>query len=1194
MGSLLEDRIAELRRRVRRLLLLNGLGWLFAVTVGAMFVVGGVDWLIRFDDTGVRLILSLSIVAAAGWVGYRLLIAPLLVRLSNLDLALRIESRHPELKDSLASTVQFLERGIDPAIGSPELQQGVVKETLDHLDSIDFRNVVETRNVRRIVIAAGVIGLLTAITVGLNRADASIAFKRMVLPLSATKWPKQTELRILSENLQKVLQAQSPIRVTRGDTLKVYIENAKGRLPADGTVHFRFPDGREASQRLTSSTTKDPSGRQRDVFVASMIVLEGPIEFRAEGGDDHEMPWYVIQAVVAPRLKDLQISLTPPAYTQKSVERLPVGAGHIEGLLETTVTLQARSDKKLRSAKLHVGKQKYDVQVDVEGFQLSVEFPITEKGTAAYGLAMWDIEDSQESRGPRYDIRGIEDTVPLVEIAEPDTNLQVTANAQVPLRIVAKDDLGLKRLRLEYAKPEASTAEYPGFVVLLEGTDRPLHHEAAHVLELSEMKLAAGDQVVLHATATDAYDLGAKHIGRSLPRTLTVVTTEEKKHELSGRQADILSDLESVHRRQSHAHEQVRQLQIQLREAGEFQPGDLDTLQRAEMAQRQVAKSLTDESDGILQRSRRLLDELHNNKIEDPETAQRMAAVGAEVSRLGKENLPPIEQNLTAVRKKAQTAPEKSPSSLQQQTLETAAEHQRVVLESLGEMLRDLSQWRTHRELADDLDRLIESQQQLNRDTADVGGRTLAKPQAELTPQEKSDLARLGDRQRQSAKLLDQWKSKIEESLQARQDEQSSETELLQESIDQIEEQATAGRMRETARQLQRNNIGEAGQNQQQLLEQLRALHDTLRNKRQTDTATLLKKLKKAEEELAKQKDEQQEILRKIKKAQQLDDPEQRKQELQKLQKRQQKLRDAVAKLSRKLRRLQVRDASGATKRAADRQRQAAENLDRGESSEAAQQAQEATDDLEQAQRELAQERRRVEARLAQEQLEKIAEVLRTMIPRQQGVIDETRRLNGLFKQRKKWSRSTLKSLRDLTEVEQGLQQETERLVETLTAAEVFALALRGAARDMNRSVELLAARETGAETQQREERARQRFVDLVEAIKPDETTKAQKQQQSPQNGKGQTSPSTDGIPPLAQLKLLRILQQDLQDRTKQIPARLADGDDITPADRRTLNDLAIEQGELADLARNLMKIATPEQSREPIEDKRAAEGAEP
>lgn len=1189
MPQSLENRLAQLRSQVRRLLLLNGVCWLIAVTLGAMVFVGAVDWLLRFDDVGVRLILSLGIISASVWVGYRLLVAPLLIRLSDLDLALRIESRQPELKDSLASTVQFLGRGIDPDIGSPDLQRGVIDQTLKRLEAIEFGDILETRPIRHIAAVAGIVTLVTAILVGMNRADAAIALKRMVFPLSTTGWPKQTELQVLSQDLHKTYRADSPIRVATGQTFKVYFENAKGKLPPKGTVYFQLPEGPETSQQLAPLVIEDAQGRSREVFTTSIAVLEGPIKFRCEAGDDLEMPWISILPVQPPNLEDLQVTLTPPAYSGKPQVALPIGIGHIEGLLGTEISLRARSDKKLTQATLHVGEQTYDVEIAEDGLSLSANFSINERGTSSYWLSMRDDEQTEETRGTRYDLRGIEDAVPAIEITEPTANLQVTAHARVRVRISAKDDIGLKQMLLEREVSRGTsgqtTSEAP--VPLLTEGSLPVLHEAEHVLELSGWELVDGDRVQLQASATDAYDLGPEHIGRSQPRVLTIVSDAEKKQELAGKQADIMADLEEARRQQQSALDQVRQLQIQLKETEELRPQDVDTLQRTEMAQRWVGKMLTDKVDGITRRARSLLEELNDNQIDDPETASRLTRMAEDIARVDKESLPRIEQALTSARKHAlvpkEDQNENSHTTAQRESLDQASEHQQLVLESLDAILHDMSRWQTQRELVGKLEELIKNQDELNQKTDEIGSRTLAKTRAELTAQERADLERLADRQRQSAKLAEQWEQTIAESLEKQRDQDSAQSELLEDVADQLNEQAVAGKMQQTARQIQRNDMGGAAESQKQLLEQLQSLHDTLRNRRQTETAELVKKLTEAEQELAKLKDRQQELQKQMEAAEKIGDPQQKKQELQKLQQQQQQLRDEVARMSRQLRRLNAPSARAAVQRAEQRQQQSLEQLQKEDPEQAQQQSQEAVDDLEQAQRELARQRQQLEEQLAFEQLEKIADQLQAMIPRQQSVIDETRRLDDLLKQRGKWSRPTLASLRGLTEVQRGLQQETVGLMESLTSAEVFALALRGAARQMQRSSARLGQRQTDAETVLLQERAKQRFVDLVEALKPEKQQKQPKQEaQQPQQSDGgeQASPPTDGIPPLAQLKLLKTLQQDLQQRTMELAERAPEGQEGNPANQLEWQQLALEQGELADLARNLIEVSTSRELR--------------
>ena len=212
-------------------------------------------------------------------------------------------------------------------------------------------------------------------------------------------------------------------------------------------------------------------------------------------------------------------------------------------------------------------------------------------------------------------------------------------------------------------------------------------------------------------------------------------------------------------------------------------------------------------------------------------------------------------------------------------------------------------------------------------------------------------------------------------------------------------------------------------------------------------------------------------------------------------------------------------------------------------------------------------------------QLARVADELAGMISRQQGVIDETVRLDELHSSSGKWGRAQLMSLRDLTTAERTLVEETGRLIEKLSAAEVFALALRGAARHMQRAIDLLAQRDTGRQTQKAETDARKRLADLVEALKPDEPARHDDERQDDLqlggSGKQQGSPPGDGIPTLAQVKMLITLQKELFVRTAEIEKRRGKDGLLRQAARDELDAVAREQGELADLARNLSAVSS-------------------
>jgi hypothetical protein len=267
----------------------------------------------NFDDPVVRLIFGLAILGGTAWVVRRHLVGPLQVRLTDTDLALRIEDRYPGFQDSLASTVQFISSGADPRIGSPALQQAVVTRTLERLDGLDCDDVVDAREVRRIAAIALGVCLVAILLAGLNRTLTAIALRRILLPFSAPSWPKQTNLQLLNADLVPLApDAEHPLTIARGDTFKVLAENTSGHLPSRVTLEYRLADGKTAVEAMRPKTANDARGERHEVAEGQLLAVRGNVDFRAVGGDDDQMPWHRLLVVPPPAVEKLRGLMTDP------------------------------------------------------------------------------------------------------------------------------------------------------------------------------------------------------------------------------------------------------------------------------------------------------------------------------------------------------------------------------------------------------------------------------------------------------------------------------------------------------------------------------------------------------------------------------------------------------------------------------------------------------------------------------------------------------------------------------------------------------------------------------------------------------------------------------------------------------------------------------------------------------------------
>lgn len=289
--------------------------------------------------------------------------------------------------------------------------------------------------------------------------------------------------------------------------------------------------------------------------------------------------------------------------------------------------------------------------------------------------------------------------------------------------------------------------------------------------------------------------------------------------------------------------------------------------------------------------------------------------------------------------------------------------------------------------------------------------------------------------------------------------------------------------------------------------------------------------------------------------------------ELERLSREERPLQDEADRLTRQLQRLQADKAAGSLSRAGDQISQAGRSAAAGDGGQADNHAASAASDLDDAQQQLAEARRKAEIDLATQQLARLDDSLKGLVDRQQHASDETVRLDKLRAAQGQLSRTQLQTLRSLARDQQALSDDTNRLAEQLAGTETFQFVLHSAAEDMARTAARLGDRDTAVATQVLEQDVLSRLKQLVEAIKRDETAG---QSASPPANSPAGQQSSDNIRAVAELKLIRLMQEDLNRRTQRLSEAVGE-QPPTDQQQADFSRLAKEQGRLAELMLSLV-----------------------
>ncbi len=335
--SRLELRIATLRAQVRRLLVLYGLSWVVGLALPVIIVLGLADWAIHLDSA-VRLAALIGLIGLGAWLIVRYVITPLIVRFGDLDIALRIEERWPELNDRLTSTVQFLQiTETAERVGSAALREATIRQTVEATHAIDFREVIERRPVFRALGLASASVLAGLLVVATTPDLSAIALRRLLLPYGPDRWPQQTHLSLLDR--------ETPRKVARGEPFTLAVAIGQGeRAPTSAHATYRFDDGETVTESLRAI--------EGGVFRGRMESVNRPFQFSVAAGDDmSSIRDIAVEVVPPPTLKELTVRLIAPPYTKLAPQVLAPGRTQIRALEGTRVELAAVANKPLaRSA----------------------------------------------------------------------------------------------------------------------------------------------------------------------------------------------------------------------------------------------------------------------------------------------------------------------------------------------------------------------------------------------------------------------------------------------------------------------------------------------------------------------------------------------------------------------------------------------------------------------------------------------------------------------------------------------------------------------------------------------------------------------------------------------------------------------------------------------------------------------------
>ncbi|HET6324418.1 MAG TPA: hypothetical protein VFG04_06935, partial [Planctomycetaceae bacterium] len=359
--------LAQLRRQIRRYVLLEGTALVVVVLLSTFWLTLAIDWA-YFRLTGLELPvwfregigICALVLAAAGalfWIVLRLF-----RRFRARALALVLERRFPEMGSRLITAVETAEsqhrpdaHSGDPQSHESALTAAMLERTIDEAvrlsASLPIESVFDRTPLRRALSVAGVL-LLSVGTLALVEPQALARWGRAFVARDATYWTRETRLVVKAvvqpgDRLREFRDGQ--LKHPRGVDLTLLVEAADGTAPPSNVELNYVLDANRGAGRV------DMAKSHENQFRHTLSGLLDSLSLTVAGGDYVSRTPLRVEVVEPPRFDRISLDCEYPTYTgldrdtegksgRKTVE---VEGSQVSLPMETSFVFHARANKPL-------------------------------------------------------------------------------------------------------------------------------------------------------------------------------------------------------------------------------------------------------------------------------------------------------------------------------------------------------------------------------------------------------------------------------------------------------------------------------------------------------------------------------------------------------------------------------------------------------------------------------------------------------------------------------------------------------------------------------------------------------------------------------------------------------------------------------------------------------------------------------
>lgn len=425
-------RLRSLLRRVRLMQAARGVFGLATVLLGGLLVVMAADYFLAPLPLAARWGMFLALVVAAGAAGWAWLWKPLTQRISLVNVALWLESRHPEIQERISTAVELSGQSSG---ASEELLQELIASAGEDVEAVDPAVEVGSGRVKRWLYPASSCAAVLALLLVVWPDETGRLLVRAVAPFSTVGNAGAARFEITPGDME----------VLEGDKVNITIVY-EGRDSDRLNLVIEREGGERTEESLARDSATDGERRFSWKLPAASESFKYHVRSRKAQSDIHAVTVYP-----SPLLEEVTVGYAYPPYTGKAPQSRPWSGG-VEALAGTEVRLQGRANTAITGGRLMVdGKEHGPVTLEAgsAGRGIRIDWRLM-PGKAGLGQVFLDHRVGREVEALRFPVKVRPDEPPKVTLLAPvQRQMKVRPDELIVLQYVVVEDIGLSAVAVE-------------------------------------------------------------------------------------------------------------------------------------------------------------------------------------------------------------------------------------------------------------------------------------------------------------------------------------------------------------------------------------------------------------------------------------------------------------------------------------------------------------------------------------------------------------------------------------------------------------------------------------------------------------------------------------------------------------------------------------------------------------------------